>query len=319
MGVGAIFHKELSDNVSGRRFPILFALIFLTGLSSAYLGARSLADISIPEPEQPLAFLYLFTGSPEPAPSFIYFISLFGPIIGIALGFDAINRELSSGSLVTLLSNPIYRDSVINGKFLAGFATIITILGSTVGLIVGLDILMLGFGPSLEAAVRILYFLFVAIIFVTFWMNLGLLCSVIFRRIATSALVCIALWTFFSFFIYMVADVVASVAVPLRGAPFYVPAEALIKHTELKALIARLSPSVLFVEATMIILNPNIRGLGPLYVVDPELPMPAPLGLEASIWIAWPHIAALLAATAICFLISYLAFLRLEVKPGWAG
>ena len=40
----------------------------------------------------------------------------------IAFGFDDISGERSEGTLPRLVSQPIYRDDVINGKFAAGLA-----------------------------------------------------------------------------------------------------------------------------------------------------------------------------------------------------
>ena len=71
-------------------------------------------------------FLMLFTTSGSLF-SLVQFVALFGPLIGLILGFDSINRERNEGTLSKLLSQPIYRDAVINGKFLAGVA-IITVM-----------------------------------------------------------------------------------------------------------------------------------------------------------------------------------------------
>jgi ABC-2 type transport system permease protein len=65
-----------------------------------------------------LLFLWLFTSTGKLF-SFVQFIGFFGPLIGIFLGFDSINRERVSRTLSKLASQPIYRDSIINAKFLA--------------------------------------------------------------------------------------------------------------------------------------------------------------------------------------------------------
>ena len=62
--------------------------------------------------------------------SLVQFVAFFGPLIGLVLGFDAINRERNEGTVSKLLSQPIYRDAVINGKFLAGVVTISIIMTS---------------------------------------------------------------------------------------------------------------------------------------------------------------------------------------------
>ena len=76
--------------------------------------------------------------------SLVQFVAFFGPLIGIILGFDTINRERGDGTLIKIVSQPIYRDSVINGKFLAGVATISIILISILAVISGLGLIILG-------------------------------------------------------------------------------------------------------------------------------------------------------------------------------
>jgi len=67
------------------------------------------------------SFVYIFSGA-RMSFSFIQVMVFFGPILGLALGFDAVNKERVNGTLSIVLGQPIYRDSVINGKFIAGAA-----------------------------------------------------------------------------------------------------------------------------------------------------------------------------------------------------
>ena len=71
---------------------------------------------------RPSIFLYLFTLSPERVPAFHEFLGILGPLLGIAFGFDAINGERAQGTLPRLVAQPIHRDEIINGKFVAGLA-----------------------------------------------------------------------------------------------------------------------------------------------------------------------------------------------------
>ena len=54
----------------------------------------------------------------------VSFIGLVAPLLGLAFAFDSVNGERSQGTLPRLLSQPIHRDDVINGKFAAGLAVI---------------------------------------------------------------------------------------------------------------------------------------------------------------------------------------------------
>ena len=48
------------------------------------------------------------------------FLAYVAPLLGLAFAFDAINGERAEGTLPRLLSQPIHRDDVVNGKFAPG-------------------------------------------------------------------------------------------------------------------------------------------------------------------------------------------------------
>ena len=117
----AIYRKELTDYFTSARCLILLVLVALASALALYATNQGIRGASIPTE---FIFLGLFTASGGATTSlftFVTFISLFFiPIIGISLGFDAVNKERSSGTLSQIVSQPVFRDSIINGKFLAG-------------------------------------------------------------------------------------------------------------------------------------------------------------------------------------------------------
>lgn len=113
-GLYALYCKEMADQLRSKRFLIILVLILLTSFASVYGALSSLSDAI--ESDSSYIFLNLFTLSGESIPSFTTFIALLGPFVGLTLGFDAINSERSEGTLNRLVSQPIYRDAVINGK-----------------------------------------------------------------------------------------------------------------------------------------------------------------------------------------------------------
>ena len=121
-GLGALYRKEMADHIRSKRFLIVLFLILLTSCASIYGALSSLSDAVASDSNY--IFLKLFTLSGNSIPSFTSFIALLGPFVGLTLGFDAINSERSEGTLNRLVAQPIYRDAVINGKFLAGAAII---------------------------------------------------------------------------------------------------------------------------------------------------------------------------------------------------
>ena len=196
-GLWALYRKEMGDNIHSRRFLLILALVVLAGFASLY-GA--LSNISSAASDGEFIFLKLFTTSGSSIPSFVSFIAILGPFVGLALGFDAINGERNSGTLNRLLSQPIYRDSVINGKFLAGAVTIFIMVLAMGGLVSAIGLLAIGIPPSLEEVGRILVFLLFTGVYICFWLGLSILFSVVCRHAATSALAVIACWLFFTIF-----------------------------------------------------------------------------------------------------------------------
>lgn len=310
-GLMAVFDKEFADNFGSRKFIILFVLICLAGLSATYVAAQSIRSGLVEDPQQTFVFLRLFTSSSGVLPPFISFIGFLGPLVGIALGFDAINSEKANGTLSRILSQPIFRDSVINGKFLARLATISVMLLCIVAIVGGLGVRVVGVPPSLDEVLRILLFLVISIVYVSFWMALAILFSILFRQTATSALASIAMWIFFVFFVSMIAGILANTLVPLAQEP---DAESVLAHEQVNQMISRISPSTLFQEATVTVLTPEVRTLGPVLVRDVVGMVPAPLSVKQSLLVIWPQIVGLIALTAICFAISYARFLREEIR-----
>jgi len=257
-GLSIIYWKELADYLGSKKFIILFLIVALTAGSIIYVLSQNISnDVNQFTGEN--LFLKLFTLSGGTLPSFIFFVSFFGPLIGIIFGFDAINSERTSGTMSTILSQPIYRDALINGKFLAGLTTIAVMLMSIIVIIFGLELIVFGIIPSIQELARIGLFFLLSVVYIGFWMGLGILFSIIFKQTATSALVSIMVWIFFSFFILMVANVVADQVAPVnQDATIAV----ITKNEEVRSMIMRTSPLILFQESTTAILNPAVRFFG---------------------------------------------------------
>jgi len=230
-------------------------------------------------------FLVLFS-TPGALFSMVQFVAFFGPLIGLVLGFDSINRERAHGTLIKIISQPIYRDAVINGKFLAGVATISIMLLSIVLVISGLGMAFVGLVPGVEEVWRLFIYLIISIFYVSFWLGVSILFSILFRSIATSALASAALWIFLSFFISLGADVVANTVAPVDRQKETKPA-ILIKNAQVKRMVSLSSPMVLYSEATAIIIDPMRKTARSLVLMSPmgetlgvPFSKPSPIGPE---------------------------------------
>ena len=220
-GSFTIADKELRDQIGSKRFIAIFALMVLLSLLAAYQGADYIKN------NTDASFVYIFSGT-QMSFSFIQIMVMFGPILGMAFGFDAINKERTTGTLSMLLGQPIYRDSVINGKFLAGTASLATLGVGTIAITTGLAIPMLGYGPSVSDALKIVVLALVTVLYLVFWLSLGTLFSVIAKKTSTSILFSIATWMFFSILLSILASAIVNVAMPLDSDLFIMPSDTTI-------------------------------------------------------------------------------------------
>jgi ABC-2 type transport system permease protein len=314
-GIGAIFKKELSDHFSSYRFLLLFALIAMVSLITAYMVNLSISKELEGVAKPGYVFLMLFTSSGIQF-SLVQFVAFFGPLIGLILGFDLINRERNEGTLSKLLSQPIYRDSVVNGKFLAGVAVIAIMMVSIVLVITGLGLVMIGVVPGLEEVWRIAVYLIISIIYISFWLGVAILFSILFRSVATSALAALAVWIFFSFFVSLGAGAVANAITPDAGVS---DPDAVLRRVQIENAISLSSPLVLYTDATDTIMDPMRRTTRSFIQVGmmEKISMSrfsGPLPLSQSILVVLPYIITLIAITVVCFAISYTVFMRQEIR-----
>jgi ABC-2 type transport system permease protein len=90
-------------------------------------------------------------------------------LLAIALGFDLITREKEEGSLKSLLSHPIYRDSVINGKTLGAISVLTAAMGAAFLVTIAI-ILFFGVVPSVDELLRVTgYYLLALLICLAFF------------------------------------------------------------------------------------------------------------------------------------------------------
>ncbi|WP_377067346.1 ABC transporter permease [Negadavirga shengliensis] len=306
-----IVHKEISDHVRSWRLTILAAIIIIACAGSLIAGLMNFREaVKSADSDDAFFFLNLFTASGSGLPSFVVFVSFLGPLLGIGLGFDAINSEQNRGTLGRIMAQPIYRDHWINAKFTAALL-VVSILFFALGfLVLGLGLIKIGIAPTVEEFLRIMLFILVSIFYVAFWLNLSIFFSVRFRQAATSALSCIAVWLFLTVFYGIIVNMIAKVAAPSEMAT---PQE-IIRYQEFVINLLRILPSQLYSDATTTLLTPSIRSLSPLTSEQIYGTIPSPLPLGQSVMLVWGQLTGLISATVICFAMAYLSFMKKEIR-----
>lgn len=295
--------KEFGDNIGSIRFVILLFIIGLAGVGSVIVSAGNLRDLAEEVTGTPSLFLYLFTFAPERLPSFVALIGFLGPLLGIAFGFDAINQERADGTLPRLVSQPIHRDDVVNGKFAAGLATIGVTLVMLVAVTSGVGIVRMGITPSAGDVARLLAYLVVALAYIGVWLAFAILCSVVLRRAATAALSAISAWIVLTLFGTFLAGLVADAT-----------ADDQLGQLRMEHTLTQLTPAGLYEASTAALLDPSVRTVGIVFAEQVDRAVASTLSLGQSLLVVWPQVTALIAGCVVLFTVAYVAFLRQEIR-----
>lgn len=309
-----VARKEFADHLLSLRFTILVLIMGLSAIVAVYAASGGIRDAASSASDVPALFLKLFTVRIENKniPSFVTMVGLLGPLLGIMFGFDAINGERTQGTLPRLLSQPIYRDDVINGKFVAGLSVIGIILTTLALLVSGVGLFRIGVAPTARELGRLIAWLVVSLFYVGFWLALATLFSVWLRRSSTSALACIAAWLISTIFAGLVVGILADSIAPV---PVDQPTlEEQLHHAKVQQNLNRVVPGGLYQDATLALLQPELRSLGIVFDVQLDRSLPTQLSLDQSVLIVWPQLTALIAMTVLCFAGAYVLFMRQEIR-----
>ena len=199
-----ISKKEFSDQITSRRFLLILIIFCLVLGISAINGVNDYnkaldkykegATGQIFQPSVLIVFQKI-TNS----------IGLYGlgAVIGIATGFDLISREREGQTIKTILSQPLFRDELINGKAIAGILALATI--TLAGFLIVLSVmLIIGIVPDPEEFILIGIIWLITLLLMISSFTLALMSSV-FAKTSSSALILALIITFLMYSIIPVA------------------------------------------------------------------------------------------------------------------
>ncbi len=314
-----VARKEFADHLLSARFIVLLIVLGLAAAIPLYFAADTIRSVASEVSGGQAIFIALFWLAPQVGgdqvtlPAASGFLAYVAPLLGLAFAFDAVNGERSEGTLPRLLSQPIHRDDVINGKFAAGLAIIGLVLVAVVGIISAFGLLRLGLVPAASELLRIILWVLLTFIYVAFWLAFGMLLSVLVRRAATSALIGFGAWLLLTFFGGLITSLIGGFVAPLSGST-----DEVLRNAGLQQTISRLLPDTLYREASLVLLNPQVTDVSTPATVgayqQAQERIPSLLSLDQSFVLVWPQVVALVALTVACFAIAYVRFMRQEVR-----
>ncbi|MFS0490800.1 ABC transporter permease [Leadbetterella byssophila] len=302
-------NKEMTDHIKSRRFLILLGLLILIFAGTLYLALIRIKDVPV-ENDANFVILKLFSLSDGSLPTFHVFLNFLGPLLGIAMGFDAINGEWNKRTLIRIMAQPVYRDHLLLAKFFGAIQVLAVLFFSISLIMIGAGIFYTGVLPEPAEVLRILAFTLLNLVYISFWLGLAICSSVYFKNVATSALVCIGIWLFLTIIYKMLVNAVAAALVP-KG---YLMPEEIVSYQQVIINFLRLDPGHLYNDAATTLLLPSVRSVSAISMEQMSGAIPAPLSFMNSLLAVWPQVTGLLAGTTLWFALAYYLFMRKEIK-----
>lgn len=204
-GLYAIAEKEFQDHTHSRKFLMFLSIILVVtiiGMASGSVDYKQQIDdyndkmSVVDEDSESLSYWY----KPSIMTIFVSvgaLLASLGSILGIAMGFDLITKEKESKSLKILLSHPIYRDEVINGKAAGGILALLLALFITFVIALGI-MLIFGIVPSGDEIMYIALFGLAAFLMIFSYFAISMFMSTVARDSGNSLVYTLIFFVFLS-------------------------------------------------------------------------------------------------------------------------
>ena len=112
-------------------------------------------------------------------------------------------------------------------------------------------------------------------------------------------------------FMTLVVSIAANVLYPMGQTA---TASQILANYNCQMNLNRLSPYYLYSEAVSTIMNPQVRSTNIILPQQLSGAINGYLSLGQSLLLVWPHLTGLLALTAVVFAVSYISFMRKEIR-----
>ena len=193
--------KEFRDNLNSKRFIILFGLLMLLSIIGAvsgisdYNSSLDSYNSNLKQASSMPGGMRIFVDMPSILSifsSYGTYIATFGILLAVSMGFDLISREKEEGTLKILLTHPVFRDQVINGKILGSAAMMIVVLLSTFLAIVAI-MLFFGIVPAGDDLVRLATFFVAVMLFLLALLAIAVMASTLSKNSSMAMMIAIAI------------------------------------------------------------------------------------------------------------------------------
>jgi len=342
-GLFNVARKEFSDHLTSRKFILILALFLIISAVAMHGGIgdynnrlenykEQISQVEEGEqsymPEKP-SILIIFQRMRWQMP-------FLGAILAIAMGFDLITREKESRSLKSLLSHPVYRDEIINGKAVGGILALAFAVGIAFIILVAM-LLLFSIVPSMDEFWRIALFGAVTVLCLLTYFSIALMASTISKDSGRALMGAFVILLILSFGVPMLGEMVVKSAVGERperpevqkprvidiGHPSEEGEEWERYYEELEAYNEKKSA---FRDAFMIFSPESHYGMVAVSLTDPYVTelhssgwssshtLGETTSIRESLEKVWKSIFALIILPIVFFALAYIKFMRMDIR-----
>lgn len=229
--VAIIAKKEFFDSIKSKTFLIIFGIFLVLMLASSITGINRYNEQldqyqKIQAENKDAEINSTFTYFPGPKLTAVVFqdmvtnIGVIGAILAIILGYNAVSGEKERGNLKLLLSYPLYREDVINGKFIGKIGVlvltfvIVSILSIASALILGITLTWSDFSA-------IILFMGISTVYLITFLGISIFFSAVSKNGTSAMLNSFMFWILSTMVITSFSGIIAEAAVPMDDTVFY--------------------------------------------------------------------------------------------------
>ena len=351
-GIFVVAKKEFLDHVMGKKFLVILAILMIISLLAMHQGVESYnkqldsykertAEIE----EHPEGML---PGWMPEKPSILFvfqmmsmLFGILGAILAIAIGFNLISGEKESGSLKSLLSHPVFRDTIINGKALGGMGALGFAMLVMTLLSIGI-LMMLGIMPTGDEFVRILVFMGFTLLFMFSFFAIALMCSTIAKNSTRAITYTLVIFIVISF-VMPIAGTFAGMQLAGDMPEFRGMARQEINESEdiskeeqieeeeriqeerqkemqeywekvmrVQEMFSIADPKSNFERVSAAVLDPTFESFRGFF--GPRTEPPAETSILEAMGMVWKNFLVLLVFPVVMFAIAYVKFMRMDIR-----
>lgn len=337
--------KEFLDHVMGKKFLVILAILMIISLLAIYQGVESYNEQLESYKEQIAEIEEHPEGMPpgwmpeKPSILFVFqmmsmLFGILGAILAIAIGFNLISGEKESGSLKSLLSHPVFRDTVINGKALGGMGALGFAMLVMTLLSIGI-LMMLGIMPTGDEFVRILVFMGFTLLFMFSFFAISLMCSTIAKNSTRAITYTLVIFIVISFVMPIAGTFVGMQLAGdmpefsgMRIQEINEPEGGISEEEQVRIqeefqewwdkvmgvqeMFSIADPKSNFEKVSAAVLNPRFQSFRGFF--GPMGELPAETSILEALGMVWKNLLVLVLFPVVMFAIAYVKFMRMDIR-----